>query len=521
MTLAPIVLFAYNRPHHTLKTLESLKNNDLADQSSLYIYCDGPKQNCSVEDREQIRLVRKIVHEQQWCGKVKVVESDTNDSHPVNLVRRVSEMVNEFGRIIVLEDDLVLGKGFLKYMNEALELYENEDKVFYISGYLPPVMKKNLPETFFVQNFSNWGWGTWKRAWDKFMHDANEILAVIKTQDQIKRFNMDGSINHYILLKKCAEGPWKYWDVRWFGTVVVNNGLILHPKKSLVRNIGHDKSGMHCDDDFVLKHQPIINYVTVQKVPLRENLAVRRSIKSLFLFLYDYSFFSVNNAKGIFRKMVPGFVFNYLKKKKNFYFLRHRNKNDFAMSVAYDTAPFNCDTYLEKEFLNLKEKYNISNVIETGTYKGVTTRWLAMNFRNVFSIEIMRKYFEEASLSLKGFDNITLINSDSRKALPSILDKVKGKTLIFIDSHWYENPLLPELEIIAESKLKPFICIHDMKNPEDPTMGYDTYPDQEIVYEFSWLKPHLDIIYGENQYEYYFNKHAEGARRGALFCVPK
>jgi GT2 family glycosyltransferase len=521
MTLAPIVLFVYNRPHHTLKTLESLKNNDLSEQSVLHIYCDGPKKNCTPEDLEQIRLVRKIAREQQWCGTVTVFESDTNDTHPVNLVKRVTEVVSKSGRIIVLEDDLVLGKGFLKYMNDALELYENEEKVMYISGYLPPVLKKNLPETFFVQNFSNWGWGTWKRAWDKFIHDANDIVALINSPEQIRRFNMDGSINHYILLTKCAEGPWKYWDVRWFGTVVANNGLILHPKKSLVRNIGHDKSGMHCDDDFLLKHQPIINYVSVNKVPLKENMSARRSIKNLFLYLYDYSFFSVNNAKGMFRKIIPASVFNYLKKKKNLYLLKRSTKNDFAMTMAFDTAPFNCDSYMEKEFLRLRNQYQIKNVIETGTYKGVTTNWFARNFENVYSIEIMRQYYEEASLNLKSHNNVTLLNSDSRRALPSVLDKVKGNTLIFIDSHWYENPLLPELEIIAESGLKPYICIHDMRNPEDPTMGFDTYPDQGIVYEFSWLKPHLDVIYGENQYEYYFNKLAEGARRGALFCIPK
>lgn len=521
MKLAPIVLFCYNRPHHTLKTLESLRNNDLAEESELFIYCDGAKQNSSPEQLEQIRLVRKIVKEQQWCGKVNVYESETNNTHPVNLVKRVTEKVNEYGRIIVLEDDLVLGRGFLKYMNEALEMYENEDSVMYISGYLPPVMKKNLPETFFVQNFSNWGWATWKRAWAHFIPDARDIMAVINTPEQIKRFNMDGGINHYKLLQKCVEGPWKYWDVRWFGSVVVRDGLILHPKKSLVRNIGHDRSGMHCDDELVLKHQTIINYVTVNKIPLKENLAARRAIKNLFLFLYDYSFFSINNAKDMIKKVVPAFIYNYLKNKKNLFFLRRRNKNDFAITIEYDGFPFNRDVHMEKEFLRLKKAYNIVNVIETGTYKGITTKWLAEHFENVYSIEIMRQYYEEASLGLKGFDNVKLMNSDSRKALPSILDRIKGNTLIFIDSHWYDNPLVAELEIIAESKIRPVICIHDMKNPEDPTMGYDSYPDQGIVYDYETFKPQLDIVYGEGKYDHYYNKVAEGARRGVLFCVPK
>ncbi len=520
MTLAPIVLFTFNRPHHTLKTLESLKNNDLAEQSTLFIYCDGPKKNSNAEELEQISLVRKIAKEQQWCGSVTIFESETNGTHPVNLVKNVTKVLSDYGRIIVLEDDLVLGKGFLQYMNDALELYESDDKVMYISGYLPPVLRKTLPETFFVQNFSNWGWATWKRAWDKFIPDANDIMAVIKSPEQIKRFNMDGSINHYMLLQKCAEGPWKYWDIRWFGSVVVNKGFILHPKKSLVRNIGHDKSGMHCDDDFILKHQPIINYVKVEKVPLKENVAARKAIKRLFLYLYDYSFFSVNNTKGFIRKIIPSRLYNYLKNQKNFYILKRSFNNDFEMSMEFDAAPFNSDSYMEKEFLRIRDTYNIENVIETGTYKGVTTNWFAMNFQNIYSIEFIRQYYEEASRNLKSHNNVTLFNSDSRKVLPSIVDKLKGNTLLFLDAHRNDNPLKPELEIIAESGLRPYICIHDMKNPTDPTMGFDTVPDQDIVYEFSWLKPHLDILYGENQYEYYFNKQAEGARRGALFCVP-
>mgnify|MGYP000394750947 CR=1 FL=1 len=138
MSLAPIVLFVYNRPQHTLKTLEALMQNELAEMSELFIFCDGPKADATKQDRQRINKVRDLVKKKNWCKKVTIRESQVNKGLADSIVAGVTEILNTYGKIIVLEDDIVTSKGFLRYMNEALDLYENEPKVMQISGFMLP-----------------------------------------------------------------------------------------------------------------------------------------------------------------------------------------------------------------------------------------------------------------------------------------------------------------------------------------------------------------------------------------------
>ena len=147
--LAPIVLFVYDRPWHTNQMLDSLAANKLADQSVLYIYSDGPKENSTIEQLKRINDVRELIRERKWCKEVNIVESKKNKGLANSIVDGVTEIVNRYGKIIVLEDDLVLSKGFLKYMNDSLSFYQNNNEVMHISGYMEPV-NSNLPETFFL-----------------------------------------------------------------------------------------------------------------------------------------------------------------------------------------------------------------------------------------------------------------------------------------------------------------------------------------------------------------------------------
>lgn len=196
------------------------------------------------------------------------------------------------------------------------------------------------------------------------------------------------------------------------------------------------------------------------------------------------------------------------------------------MKLNFEIEPFNGDTFLEKEFLRLKEEYKIKNIVETGTFHGHTTCWFAMNFDKVYTSEVKQEYYQISDQRFKdnGFENINNYLGDSVQILPAIittLKKSKSNNIFFLDAHWYTNPLLGELKQIADSGYKPqVICIHDMKNPNDPTMGYDQYPDQGISYSFEWVRPFIEAIYGESGYRHYFNKEAAGARRGALFIEP-
>ncbi|WP_082409637.1 glycosyltransferase [Methylomonas koyamae] len=148
MTLAPIVLFVYNRPWHTQKTVEALQNNELALESELIIYSDAPK----YEDSKQAVLgVRSYIKSIIGFKKVTIIEREKNWGLAKSIIDGVTTVVNQYGKVIVLEDDLVTSQFFLKFMNEALNFYEGEAKVFHVSGYLYPINNEKLDSTFFFK----------------------------------------------------------------------------------------------------------------------------------------------------------------------------------------------------------------------------------------------------------------------------------------------------------------------------------------------------------------------------------
>lgn len=241
--LAPVCLFVYNRPWHTSKTLESLKKARLSDKSRLYIFADGPKHGERLEQILNIEKVRKIIQSDSWCKTVEFFESDKNKGLAKSIISGVDYVVNRFGKVIVLEDDLILSEGFLEYMNAALQLYEHEDKVMHIAGFIPD-LKVNLGNTFFYQVPSCWGWATWKRAWDHFNPSAAELLPRVLEKGKYQ-FDIGRSVNYVRMLRKNMKGYVNSWFIRWYASIYLKDGLCLHPGKSLVRNIGVDRSGVN------------------------------------------------------------------------------------------------------------------------------------------------------------------------------------------------------------------------------------------------------------------------------------
>ena len=188
--LAPIVVFAYNRPEHLRRTLGALTKNDLAEQSVLYIYCDGAKAESTEEQRQRVVENRKVAHAISGFKEIHVVERERNVGLKDNIIGAVTEIVNKYGRVITLEDDVVTSVGFLKYMNEALEIYADEEKVMHVSAYMYP-HKCRLPETFFYPvPYPGGGWATWKRAWGQYNDDAQELFDY--WQDKLEIFDIFG-----------------------------------------------------------------------------------------------------------------------------------------------------------------------------------------------------------------------------------------------------------------------------------------------------------------------------------------
>ncbi len=242
---APIVLFIYNRPEHTLKTLEALSRNILADKSDLFIYADGPKENATKEQLLKIQKTRDAAKSQQWCKNVTIIKSEKNKGLAASIISGVSEIVNKYGSIIVLEDDLITSPYFLQYMNDALYIYKDNNKVACINGYVEP-HKKQLPETFFLKGADCWGWATWKRAWDFFNPNGKDLLEELHAKKCEKHFNFDNTFPYVQMLEEQIAGKINSWAIRWLASAYLNEMYCLYPNQSLVVNDGFDGSGSHC-----------------------------------------------------------------------------------------------------------------------------------------------------------------------------------------------------------------------------------------------------------------------------------
>lgn len=180
---------------------------------------------------------------------------------------------------------------------------------------------------------------------------------------------------------------------------------------------------------------------------------------------------------------------------------------------------FNSDSLLAAVVLRLRDRFQIRLAIETGTYHGVTTEWLARHFDTVHSIEVNPAYLAQAAERLRGLANVTLHEGSSADLLGQLLSP--DRTLVFLDAHWNQNPLRGELAAIAHStEPRPLVMIHDFCVPDRPEFGFDTYPDQGIVYNWDHVADAVQAAYGDG-YRMFYNRSAVGARRGCCFVVPE
>lgn len=243
-SVAPVVLFVYNRLDHTRQTVEALQQNELALESSLIVFSDAAKTDAG---KEKINEIRDYIRQIDGFKSVTVVEREKNLGLAKSIIDGVSTVVNTYGRVIVLEDDLVTSPYFLTYMNEALEKYADDDRVISIHGYVYPVTEA-LPEAFFLLGADCWGWATWRRGWKLFNPDGRYLLDELQRRKLTRAFDFNGTFPFSKMLKDQIKGNNNSWAIRWHASAFLAGRMTLHPGRSLVHNIGNDSSGTHCDD---------------------------------------------------------------------------------------------------------------------------------------------------------------------------------------------------------------------------------------------------------------------------------
>ena len=271
-TYAPILLFVYNRPEHLKQLIASLQANAEAPQSMLFIYTDAARNKA---DEEQVNKVREVIRHIDGFASIEVVERTTNWGLARNIIGGVTEQIRRYGRVIVLEDDLVVAPYFLRFMNDALEAYKDEPQVGHIQA-CDFTQDASLPDTFLIKFTGSWGWATWERAWQHFNPDGQALLNELENRRLTRRFDFNGNYRFTRMLRRQVQGKNNSWAIRWNASLFLKDILSLNVGRSLVQNNGFDGSGTHCGGGNLYGSQLWMQPLPVQKItPICENEAAR------------------------------------------------------------------------------------------------------------------------------------------------------------------------------------------------------------------------------------------------------
>lgn len=274
LNLAPVLLFVYNRPEHTRRCVESLRGNALAARSPLYIYADGARGDA---DRAAVDEVRRYVRGVDGFASVTLVERERNWGLAANIIDGVTTRTAEYGRVIVLEDDLVVAPYFLDFMNDALDTYRDDERVGHVYA-CDFTGDPSLPPTFLVSWIGSWGWGTWERAWRLFEPDGASLLRQLEARRLTRRFDFDGAYGFTRMLRRQVNGENNSWAIRWNATLFLRSMLSVCAGRSLVQNTGFDGSGTHCGDVPIYLSRLWPERLPVEHLPIVENQEARAAI---------------------------------------------------------------------------------------------------------------------------------------------------------------------------------------------------------------------------------------------------
>lgn len=274
MNFAPILLFVYNRLQHTQRCIESLLNNSLSKENELFIYSDAAKE---ATDQKKVEEVRQYIHTIQGFRKITIIERNENWGLARSIIDGVTTQINQYGRVIVLEDDLVVAPYFLQFMNDALETYKNEPKIGHIQA-CDFTQDPDLPDTFLIKWTGSWGWATWDRAWKHFNPNGKELLQELKQRKLTYTFDFNGKYGFTSMLQRQIEGKNNSWAIRWNASLFLKDILSLNVGRSLVQNEGFDGSGTNCGGGgLYASHLYVEALPVIPIVPIEENKEARKA----------------------------------------------------------------------------------------------------------------------------------------------------------------------------------------------------------------------------------------------------
>ena len=279
--LAPIILFVYNRPEHTKKTVDALKKNEFASESVLYVFSDGAKEEATEEQKNKIREIRNYIHTITGFKELIIEEAPKNKGLANSVIYGVTKVINTHGKAIVVEDDIVTHPFFLRFMNECLDKYEDRRDIFMIGGYN---MAFEFPwwywkDIYVVHRSCSWGWATWKSCWDLADWSVSDYSIMCQDINLQNKFNRGGN-DMFPMLTAQMNGKIDSWAIRWDYSLYKHDAVCIRPVRTLVTNNGLDGTGIHCKqtDDKTAKPYNKLTY----EIKLYKRLKVYTSIEQAF-----------------------------------------------------------------------------------------------------------------------------------------------------------------------------------------------------------------------------------------------
>lgn len=478
-SLAPIVLFTYNRLKHTIQTVEALRKNNLAKNSHLFIYSDGAKNE---KTYEEVKKVREYIKTIDGFKTITIIERDKNYGLANNIIDGVTKIINEYEKIIVLEDDLITSQYFLTFMNDALNIYENSKEVGMINGHIYNISK--LPKLFFSYIPGCLGWATWSKKWNEINFDGLTLLKNLKNENLISKFNINDSYPFLEMLENQIINKNNSWAIRVHASFILNNQLTFYPGKSLVQHIGIDQ-GTHCKG----RNEPsaVDGLLSSKKIEAK-NIEIKNSeiaLKKLESFFYeihqklpkrfiDQDHLKLREIKGL--EEIEVLFFNKKLKSNNAQLLLLLNYKIFELQIY--------------KFITSSEN---PTIIDCTSNIGLSIIYFKMLYpkAKIIGFEENKEIFKYLKFNIKSFkfNKITLINN-------AFINQETTES-INLDNH-IDNNEIDLLKIdIDELKINFLINIQKyMSNIKNICIQYNSSNQN--------LSLILDIL-EKNNFKYYIN----------------
>jgi hypothetical protein len=238
---APVALFVYRRLDLLSRVLDSLEACPEFAASKVFIFSDGPKPSTAAAVCEVRAHLRSRLR-----PNMQLIEAEKNKGLARSIIDGVTRLCDEFGRVIVLEDDLLVSPALLTWLNAALNACANDPRVMQVSGYMYNVPAlRGRSEGLFLPITESWGWATWKRAWAQFDPDAKGWDHLLTDPQMRYRFDLGDVYPYTRMLDRQMRGMIDSWAVRWYWSMFRAGGLTLYPPATLVANEGADALATH------------------------------------------------------------------------------------------------------------------------------------------------------------------------------------------------------------------------------------------------------------------------------------